>query len=143
MDIKGLMIRITNQRDSQLINLKAKVVLSENFSQSGAHKRRFFTLPLEIDTINLLASSWTIVHPIDKDSPLYNLSAEEMIKRDIELMLFVEGYDASYAQNVYSRTSYKSKEVVLNKKFAKILGQDESGRMSINLAHLSKLEAEE
>ena len=72
-----------------------------------------------MDVISLLATSWTIVHPIDEKSPLYGLGEEDLKQNDIEIMLFLEGYDETYAQNVHSRSSYKGSEVLVNKKFKK------------------------
>lgn len=137
-DIKGLMIRVANQRDSQIINLKAKLAFS--LVKEGKARREFFFLPLEMDMINLLASSWTIVHPIDENSPLKNLTYDQMLKTDIEVLLFLEGYDETYAQNIHSRTSFKGSEILFNKKFKRILGQTKNGKASVALDQLSSVE---
>lgn len=135
-DIKGLMIRVANQRDSQLINLSAKLA----FSQVKDGKREFFFLPLEMDMINLLASSWTIVHPLDDESPLQDLTEEDVKSREMEVILFLEGYDETYAQSIHSRTSFKESEILFNKKFKRILGKTKSGKARVELDQLSSVE---
>lgn len=132
----GLMIRVANQRDSQLINLKAKLA----FSLVHNEKREFYFLPLEMDMINLLASSWTIVHPIDENSPLKNLGPTDMQKMDMEVLLFLEGYDETYAQSIHSRTSFKGSEILFNKKFKRILGKSKQGKARVELDQLSSVE---
>lgn len=133
---RGLMIRVANQRDSQLINLKAKLA----FSQVTNGKREFFFLPLEMDMINLLASSWTIVHPLDDNSPLKKLTLKEVQTKDMEIILFLEGYDETYAQSIHSRTSFKGTEILFNKKFKRILGRTKSGKARVELDQLSSVE---
>ncbi|MDX1653559.1 MAG: ion channel [Brumimicrobium sp.] len=139
-NMKGLMIRVANQRDSQLINLTAKLAFSQTTKEGSETKRKFFLLPLEIETIQLLTTSWTIVHPIDEESPLYGISERDLKKRDIELMLFLEGYDETYAQNVHSRSSYKSSEILPGKRFKKILGHNDEGKATVQLDELSVFE---
>tara|TARA_B100000508_G_scaffold11104_1_gene7848 strand:- start:22031 stop:22966 length:936 start_codon:yes stop_codon:yes gene_type:complete len=139
-NMKGLMIRVANQRDSQLINLKAKLAFSHIKKGEKGDKREFFFLPLEMDVISLLATSWTIVHPIDEKSPLYGLGEEDLKQNDIEIMLFLEGYDETYAQNVHSRSSYKGSEVLVNKKFKKILGKNKYGQATVEIDQLSSYE---
>ncbi|MDX1446914.1 MAG: K+ channel, inward rectifier, partial [Lishizhenia sp.] len=135
-EIQGLMIRVANQRDSQLINLKAKLA----FSQVQNEKREFFFLPLEMDMINLLASSWTIVHPLDENSPLKNLTLEDVQTKDMEILLFLEGYDETYAQSIHSRTSFKGSEILFNRKFKRILGKSKNGKARVELDQLSSVE---
>lgn len=135
-DIKGLMIRVANQRDSQLINLSAKLA----FSQVKDGKREFFFLPLEMEMINLLASSWTIVHPLDDESPLQDITEEDVKSREMEVILFLEGYDETYAQSIHSRTSFKESEILFNKKFKRILGKTKSGKARVELDQLSSVE---
>lgn len=140
-DKTGLMIRIANLRDSQLINMKAKILYSQIEQEStGEEKRKFYTLDLEISYISLLALSWTIVHPIDENSPLYDLDKKELQKRNIEIVLLLEGYDETYSQEVHTRTSYKVNEVLPNAKFISALGQNKEGKATISMDSISLYE---
>lgn len=137
-DKKGLMIRIANLRDSQLINMNAKILYSQIEKETnGEEKRKFYTLDLEINHISLLALSWTIVHPIDENSPLYDLSKEDLKKRNIEIVLLLEGHDETYSQAVHTRTSYKAHEVLPNAKFISVLGQNKDGKATVSLDSIS------
>jgi hypothetical protein len=40
---------------------------------------RFFNLKLERSRVDSLVLNWTVVHPIDEDSPFYGLSQKEIV----------------------------------------------------------------
>ncbi|MGC2402848.1 MAG: ion channel, partial [Acidobacteriaceae bacterium] len=64
--------RIINSRNTQIIDLHVRVLLSRfEPNQSGTMVRRYYPLSLERESVVFFPLSWTIVHVIDKDSPLY------------------------------------------------------------------------
>jgi len=133
--ITGLMFRVANTKQNELIEVEANVVLSYNDPESG--KREFEQLSLEINKINFLTLSWTIVHPIDEKSPIYNVSVGELEKRDAELIILIKAINDTYSQTVYSRTSYKAEEFVEKVKFVPIKREvSETGKITINLTDI-------
>src|SRR5205085_4645166 len=76
---RAFMFRIVNQRSNQLVNLEAKVLLSRRKRESAlTSDREFITLKLERDQVVFFPLSWTIVHPIDKTSPLRDWTQEDI-----------------------------------------------------------------
>ena len=133
--IKGLMFRVANTKQNELIEVEASVVISYNDPQTN--KREFENLPLEISKINFLTLSWTIVHPIDEKSPIYNVSVDEMKSRDAELIILIKAINDTYSQTVYSRMSYKADEFVEKAKFVPIKRDvSKSGKITINLTDI-------
>lgn len=138
---KALMFRLANAKDTNMINVKASMMFSIIEAEGDEQKRKFYNLDLEIDRISLLASSWTVVHPINENSPFWHLKKEDVINNDIEIFIQVEGYDETYSQHVYARTSYKKDEIVFNARFLKILGRDEkTGKATASLDRISDYE---
>lgn len=137
---KALMCRIANPKNSQIINIQAKMIFSIAETVDGNPKRMFYTLKLEIDQVSLLTTSWTIVHPIDESSPLNSLTEIDMQEGEAEILLMVQGYDETYAQEVHSRTSYTADEIVWNAKFYPILGKAINGKIMVELNKLSAFE---
>jgi inward rectifier potassium channel len=45
--------------------------------------RRFFTLELERKFVSLLTLNWTIVHPLDENSPLIDMTLDDLEKPGI------------------------------------------------------------
>jgi inward rectifier potassium channel len=134
-DITGLMFRITNKKQSELIEVEAKVTLTMNIPETG--KRDFFNLDLEINRINFLALSWTIVHPINEESPLYGLTVADLEERDAEVLILVKGINDTFSQTVYSRYSYKAVDFVTRAKFKPLKQEaDLRGKVKISVTDI-------
>lgn len=136
-DITAYMFRFANFRSNQLIELKISVLISINILEDGKVIRRFLPLELERDEINLLTLSWTIVHPITENSPLKELSLQNLIEGQAEFVVMLKAFDDSFSQTVHSRTSYKAEEVVFNAEFDKIISTDENGVAIIAMDKIS------
>ncbi len=137
-DIKGFMFRIANARNNQLIEVEAQLILSLITDINGKVQRTFHNLELERSRISLLTMSWTIVHPLNENSPLKNFTPEDLVQGDAEFMVMIKAIDDTYAQNVYARSSYRHEEVVWNARFEPIIGQHASGRTFVDLTKLSQ-----
>lgn len=137
---KGLMFRLANATNSQMINVSTKVILALIEEKDGKQKRNFYNLKLEFDQISSLPASWTIVHPIDEDSPIINFTLDDLVNKNAELLIAIEGYDETYSQQVHSRTSYKIHEIVFDAKFIPIIGRNNSGQATVNLDQISHYE---
>ncbi len=137
LDGKGLMFRIANAKDSQLINVEAGMNFSIVENNGETKKRKFYFLDLEMDKINILATSWTLVHPINDNSPLHGLDLSDLVGGKAEVFYHIQAYDESYSQNVNVRSSYKFDEIVFNAKFKPILSQEDS---SYNILHLDQID---
>jgi inward rectifier potassium channel len=118
-NLKSLQFRIANQRDTNLINLRANVVLTwlEEADAEGNRNRRFAPLKLEREFVALFPLNWTIVHPIDEDSPLASWKKNEFCRRYSEILIMIEGYDQTYAQTIHANSSYTHEEVDWNTRF--------------------------
>ena len=138
LDKEAFMFRLANFRSNQLIELNISVLLSMNIVENnGVTIRRFFPLELERNNINLLTLSWTVVHPLNEQSPLYGLTKEDLINCEAEFLIMLKAFDDSYSQTVHSRTSYKPEDIVYNAKFDKIISTDEEGIFNIDLSKVS------
>ncbi|MBK0384248.1 ion transporter [Pedobacter sp. SD-b] len=137
---KGYMFRLANLRSNQLIELSIEVLLSINVMESGKTTRRFVPLKLERSSINLLTLSWTVVHPLEEDSPLINLTPEDLMGADAEFIVMLKAFDDAFSQTVHSRTSYKASEVMFDSKFAQIIKADENGIYEIDISKVSEYE---
>jgi len=139
-DGKGLMFRLANYRSNQLIEIEVQVLLSMNNEEKGNNVRKFFQLELERNRIGLLTLSWTIVHAIDENSPIYGLTADDLDKSDAEFLIMLKAFDDTFSQTVHSRTSYQNEEMVWDAKFKPVFKPDENGIFTIDLSLISKYE---
>lgn len=133
-EMKGLMFVIANDSKGDLVEIVAQVNLSwKEKDGQGNDIRRFQRLKLEYEKVNFLALTWTIVHPIDKDSPLFGMTEKEILEKDIELFILVTSYDDTFAQTVHSRSSYIGKEIVYGAKFRRAFQVNEEGQTILEL----------
>ncbi len=117
--IRAFEFRVTNQRRGELIELQAKVILARRVESDGNGKlsRIFDDLALERRTVTFFPLAWTVVHPIDEDSPLYGMTYDDMVAADAEFLVRLSGVDDTSFEAVHSRSSYKIEEVVWDARF--------------------------
>lgn len=140
-NMTGLMFRLVNARSNQLIEVEAKVMFARFVNENGKVLRRFDLLELERKSVAFFPLAWTVVHPIDEKSPLYNMTAEDLKKSDAEILILLTATDETFAAIVHTRSSYKHEEIKFGQKFVSIYNKAENGEtISININKLSKIE---
>ena len=114
----ALMFRMVPYKQNHHIT-DARVVVNIAFIDHEGEKQvyKFFTLNLERHRIDALSTNWTVVHPIDEESPLLNFTNEDLRNSDFEMYVQVTGFDHIFSNNVMQRTSYTYKEIVWGAKF--------------------------
>ncbi len=125
----AVMLRIANARNNQLIECEARMMLS--YIEKETSVRRFLTLKLEYEKVSALSLSWTIVHPIEEDSPMYGLSMQDLLDTESELILAFKGFDDTYSQIVHYRFSYTAQEIVFGAKFIPMFERDKDGQATV------------
>jgi inward rectifier potassium channel len=141
-DGKALMFKIVNQRNSTLLNASAKVLLTmDKGPESKDTMKEYFRLPLQIDNIHFFPLTWTILHEINEDSPLYGLSLEDLKNRNCEVIALIEAFDETHHQSIYERRSYAGDQWLENRKFARNFGSNAKGELELRIHELDNLEA--
>lgn len=132
--------RIVNGRKSQIAQLEARVVLVLRPYEGAA--RRFHPLALERRRVSFFPLSWTIVHPIDDDSPLRDLGPRDLEEQEAEFLVLLSGFDESFSQTVHVRSSYTADEVVFGARFRDIFDHDddEEDVLGIDVTRLSAVD---
>lgn len=139
-EINGLMFRIANKKQYELIEVEASVVIS--FVNPINGKREFERLNLEVSRINFLALSWTIVHPVDTGSPVYGWTEEDFAKNHTEIIILIKGINDTLSQSVYSRKSYRAHELKFGAKFKPLpTNQSKRGEISISVTDIHQYDS--
>jgi inward rectifier potassium channel len=141
-DKMALMFKIVNQRNSVLLNTKIHVNLSlvDEDSESNMLKRQYYNIPLEVDFVRYFPLTWTLVHVINEDSPLYDLTLSEVRGKLAELLIIIEAFDETYSQTVIRKHSYAEHQWATGVKFKKNFSADDSGTIVLNINEISDLE---
>lgn len=127
--VPTLMLRMANRRRNQVID--ARLVLNgliDSVSVEGERMRRFVPMRLLRDTSPLFALSWTAMHPIDEQSPLYGRSIEELTARNFEILATFVGTDGTMNQTVHARQAYSVVDLRFGHRFVDIIETLDDGR---------------
>lgn len=136
--ITAFEFRIANQRNSQLVEVEATVVL--NLRDAATGKRKFTELKLERKSVMFFPLQWVIVHPIDDASPMRGLTAQTLAEGDAEFFILLSAIDETFSQTVHTRSSYRFDEVVWDTKFSDMFQKLEGGRVAIDLRNIHRIE---
>ena len=132
-EITGFMFRVIDPQGNDLLEVEVNVTVS--LKRPGSDLRDFHSLELERRHIVFFPSVWTVVHPIDGDSPLHGMTEAQIMDRDAEFIVMIKAFHGSFSQTVYSRTSYKCDELKWGAKFAGIIGYGDQG-ISVDVSRL-------
>ncbi|HTP88012.1 MAG TPA: ion channel [Bryobacteraceae bacterium] len=130
----SLQFRVVNERRNNLIELEARVLLMTVVPCRNGPERRYDQLTLERKGVIFFPLTWTIVHPIDENSPLYGKTAADLEQSQAELLILIKGFDDTFSQVVNARYSYRYDEIVWGAKFAPAFRIDEAGDIVLDLA---------
>lgn len=138
-EITGLMIRTTPFKNTNFTDAEAKMTLGMSVEENGKMTNKFYSLELELDRINALTLSWTLVHPITEDSPLYKFTKEDFKNTNGEILVFLKTFDDMFSNTVAARTSYTFDEVVYGAKFEPMYTRStDNSRTILNLDKLNE-----
>jgi len=131
----SLMLRLANVSAIELSELEAEIIMSWIEMVNAKPVRRYNKLKLELDKINLLTTSWTIIHKINASSPCNIIHHKELYK-SLEFMVFITAFDEIFDEKVKVRTSYIESQLIENAKFVPITSYEKETAI-VNLDNLS------
>jgi inward rectifier potassium channel len=141
--IQSLQFRIANRRRrNEIVELSAQVLYTAfETNDEGRLVRRYRLLPLERNKVTFFPLSWTIVHPIDENSPLAGKTRDDLEREQAEILVLLTGVDETYEQTVHARTSYRVDEIIWNARFQSVFrGESPSHLLSVDVSRLHDIE---
>lgn len=136
----SLQFRIANMHSNVLMELEATVLVAFTNSESGDYIKKYFNLVLETRRVQFLPLNWTIVHPINEDSPLYGLTPKECERQAMELLIQIKSFDDYFSQTVHTRFSYLYPELIWGGKFIRPYAPNEEGDIVLDLEAIHSFE---
>jgi inward rectifier potassium channel len=138
-DITSLQFRVVNRRKNDVVDLEARVLLMTVEMEEGQPQRKYQLLNLERPQVMFLPLTWTIVHPIDRESPLWSMTAGDLQRLQAEVMILVKAYDDTFSQTVMARYSYRYEEIVWGRRFAPAFSVDAHGDLVLEVRKVGDL----
>jgi inward rectifier potassium channel len=138
---RTLMVRVGNGRAVVLSDAQARLsVLIAERSAEGAQFRRTHQLALVREKIPVFPLTWTLMHVIDEQSPLYGMTPSRAAETDVRLFLVLEARDPDLASIVHDLRNYEPAAVRFNMHYVDVIEDDENGRPCADMTRLSDLE---
>lgn len=139
--VPTLFMRLANERASFIVEARVQITfLRDEVSLEGEHMRRFHDLALARDASPIFAMGWTVMHPIDENSPLHGVTPEQLEEVDGAFLVSVSGIDETLSQTIHARHFYAHADVVWNARFADMISRLPDGKRAIDFAKLHEYE---
>lgn len=138
---KAVMLRTATYKNNHLTDVQAELTLALHAQDNGKIVTKFYPLQLEISKVNSLALSWTIVHHITEESPLYGFTSADVMESRLELIVAIRAFDDHFSNIVQQRTSYTYHQLVYGAKFLPMFERAETG--DYTLLELDKINTHE
>jgi inward rectifier potassium channel len=134
-NLPTLLFRAANQRRNQMIEAQVTLSLSrDEFTTEGQHLRRFYDLPVLRSYNPAFSLPWTLMHPINEQSPLYGFSAESLAESQSQIIVSLSGIDETVSQNVHARHTYGANSIILNHQLVDIIHVVDERNRYVDLA---------
>ena len=132
--VPTLMLRVGNERGNQILEATIRVALVRTeITKEKTKFYRMYDLRLSRERSPAMARSWTVLHPIDADSPLFGATPESVVRDEIELIVNLVGTDDTSLQPVHARRRYQEHEIIWGARHADILTEDEEGNIVVDV----------
>ena len=138
-DGTSLQFRVVNRRANSVMELEARILLMTVQSENGEPRRNYQLLKLERDRVLFLPLTWTVVHPIDSESPLAGKTGEDLKRLEAEVLILIKAHDDTFNQTVIARHSYRHDEILWGPRFAPAFFVDEDGDLVLELRKVGEL----
>jgi inward rectifier potassium channel len=139
-DHTALMFRVANGKKSEMMEMEANLLMVTNeIKEDGMVSRQYFQLHLETSKILFFPLSWTVVHPIDTESPFYGLSETEIKALSGEILILIKGFDDTFSQNLYTRHSFTFDEILYGKKFVSVITTSPDGEVVFDMDKMNDM----
>ncbi|XZN90947.1 MAG: ion channel [Microcoleus sp.] len=131
--VQTLMYRTANQRFNQILEAQQRATLiRDEVTSDGDYMRRFYDLTLVRSQSPIFALTWTVMHVIDENSPLYKLSAKDLSEQQAEIVITLTGIDETVSQTIHARHSFVASEILWNMKFVDIISRTPAGKRVVD-----------
>ena len=135
-----LLMRLANKRYNQIVDADVSMVLVHEVSTAeGQSFRMPYDLKLVRPHTSLFALSWTLMHIIDEQSPLFGKNRADLEKMDAEIMVSLIGIDDTFASTIHARVSYSPENILWNHRYGDMLSKLPDGRIHVNIHKIDEV----
>jgi inward rectifier potassium channel len=139
--VPTLMFRAANERVNHIVEANMKVaLLRTERTLEGERIRRILDLPLVRSQSPVFTLSWTVMHQVTPDSPLYGATAESLAEQQAEFIVSLTGMDDAMGQTIHARHSFLDTDLAWNSRLVDIIRTDPDGRRVLDYTRFHEVE---
>lgn len=136
-----LIFRTANQRRNQILEAQMRVYLMrDEVTQEGKFIRRIYDLELLRSHSPSFMLTWSIMHKLNKSSPLYNFTPESLMQTRSTIVVSLSGLDETVSQVLHARHNYSPRDIICNSRFVDIIHHTKEGHRYINYKYFHDVE---
>ena len=129
-----LMLRVGNERGNSIVEASVHVTVSRTVrTKEGMLFYKLLDLKLVRERSPAVTRSWTVLHVIDRESPLFGATPESLAAEEVELLVTISGTDDTSYQPVHARHQYEDKDIVWGARHADILSETPDGDLVLDV----------
>lgn len=138
--VPTLMMRVGNARGNAILEATVRIAMTRTeHLKEGTLFYRMVDLRPSRDRSPAMARTWTVLHPITPDSPLWGATPESLARDEVEFMVTVVGIDDTSLQQVHARARYLDREVVWGARHADVLSEDRNGNLVLDVGRFDEI----
>jgi inward rectifier potassium channel len=142
--VPSLMFRMVNVRANQIVEAQVHVVFTRvEHTAEGEEVRRFHDLELTRARNAIFAFSWTVIHPIVPDSPLFGASAQSLKESNAWFVVSMTGIDETLSQTVHARMYYGNEDIHWGARMTDIMIRMPDGGFALDMSKFDDIEPAE
>ncbi|MEP6864788.1 MAG: ion channel [Deltaproteobacteria bacterium] len=132
-----LQFRMANERTTAIVEATVHVYITRDEKlKHGESMRRVYDLKLRRSTSPVFALSFLVVHVIDEESPLFNVSPEQLREQLTNVVVTFTGIDDQLATDVHARYVWSVDDILFDRRYVELFKLDENGKRYLDLAPL-------
>jgi inward rectifier potassium channel len=142
--VPTLMLRVGNERGNSILEATVRVAfMRTERMKEGTTFYRMLDLKLTRERSPAMARTWTVLHPITPESPMWGASPESFVREEVEFLVTLVGIDDTSLQPVHARARYLDRDVVWGARHADVLSEDGDGNVVLDVRRFDDLEPTE
>ena len=140
--VPTLMFRVANQRSSWIVEAQVRVslLLPNEVTAEGHSIRRLCDLKLVRAQTPIMALTWSVMHPIDEDSPLYGIDTETFAQWDSQIIVTLTGLDDTLSQTIHTRYTYEPELIIWNMRLVDVVTMAQDRTRQVDYTHFHDVE---
>ncbi len=133
---QALMVRVASRRLQGISEARARMVYLRDEPVGATRFRRFSELKLARDNLPVLSLSWTLIHPIDEESPLFGMTDARILSEAPTILVSISGFDEAISSTINDRKSYRPEDIRFGHVFDNILRELPGGFIELDITRI-------